>query len=44
MDRASVDRASLVININRRLRDDWRVGTSQGGLAREATYDREGPV
>ena len=30
MDRASLDRASLVININRRLRDDWRVGTSLG--------------
>ena len=30
MDRASLDRASLVININRRLRDDWKVGTSQG--------------
>ena len=30
MDRASLDRASLVININRRLRDDWKVGMSQG--------------
>ena len=30
IDRASLDRASLVININRRLRDFWGVGTSQG--------------
>ena len=30
MDRAFLDRAFLVININRRLRDDWGVGMSQG--------------
>ena len=30
MDRAFLDRAFLVININRRLRDFWGVGTSQG--------------